>query len=69
MIAVHACADTAHAERESSGLSRRELRAISGKSRNRRIHGRRRLSVDMALRLARLFGTSERFWLNLQNEY
>ena len=50
-------------------FSRRELRAISGKSRNRRIHGRRRLSVDMALRLARLFGTSERFWLNLQNEY
>ncbi len=32
------------------------------------VHGRRRLSVDMALRLARLFGTSERFWLNLQNE-
>ena len=30
--------------------------------------GRRRLSVDMALRLARLFGTTERFWLNLQNE-
>ena len=32
------------------------------------IHGRRRVSVDMALRLARLFGTTERFWLNLQNE-
>jgi addiction module HigA family antidote len=32
------------------------------------IHGRRRLSVDMALRLSRYFGTSERFWLNLQNE-
>ena len=32
------------------------------------VHGRRRLSVDMAWRLARLFGTSERFWLNLQNE-
>ena len=32
------------------------------------VHGRRRLSVDMALRLARLFGTTERFWLNLQNE-
>ena len=32
------------------------------------VHGRRRVSVDMALRLARLFGTTERFWLNLQNE-
>ena len=32
------------------------------------VHGRRRLSVDMALRLARLFGTTERFWLNLQSE-
>ena len=32
------------------------------------VHGRRRLSVDMALKLARLFGTTERFWLNLQNE-
>ena len=31
------------------------------------VHDRRRLSVDMALRLSRYFGTSERFWLNLQN--
>ena len=32
------------------------------------IHGRRHISVDMALRLSRFFATSERFWLNLQNE-
>ena len=32
------------------------------------VHDRRRLSVDMALRLSRCFGTSEHFWLNLQNE-
>lgn len=32
------------------------------------VHDRRRLSVDMALRLARFFGTTERFWLNLQTE-
>lgn len=32
------------------------------------VHNRRRISVDMALRLSRCFGTSERFWLNLQNE-
>lgn len=30
------------------------------------IHGRRRLSTDMALRLAKLFGTTDRFWINLQ---
>lgn len=32
------------------------------------IHDRRRLTVDMALGFSRCFGTSERFWLNLQNE-
>ena len=32
------------------------------------IHGKRRLSTDMALRLSRLFGMSERFWVNLQAE-
>ena len=32
------------------------------------IHGRRRVSVDMALRLSRFFSSTERFWLNLQNE-
>jgi antitoxin HigA-1 len=30
------------------------------------LHGRRRLTTDMALRLSRFFGTSERFWINLQ---
>lgn len=32
------------------------------------LHDRRRLSVDMALRLSRALGPSEHFWLNLQNE-
>jgi len=32
------------------------------------LHDRRRLSVDMALRLSRVFGTGDHFWLNLQNE-
>jgi addiction module HigA family antidote len=32
------------------------------------INGRRRLTVDTALRLSKFFGTSERFWLNLQND-
>ncbi len=32
------------------------------------IHNRRKLTVEMALRLSRFFGNSHRFWLNLQNE-
>ena len=32
------------------------------------IHNKRKISVEMALRLARYFGTSSKFWLNLQNE-
>ena len=36
---------------------------------NEIVHGQRRISADTALRLARYFGTSERFWLNLQGRY
>jgi addiction module HigA family antidote len=36
---------------------------------NEIVHGQRRISVDTALRLARYFGTSERFWVNLQARY
>lgn len=33
------------------------------------IHERRGVSADTALRLARYFGTSPEFWLNLQQSY
>lgn len=33
------------------------------------IHGRRRVTADTALRLAKYFGTSARFWLGLQDDY
>ena len=33
---------------------------------NEIVHGKRGITADTALRLARYFGTSERFWLNLQ---
>ncbi|EHK88884.1 plasmid maintenance system antidote protein [Saccharomonospora azurea SZMC 14600] len=33
------------------------------------MQGTRGISADTALRLARYFGTSERFWLNLQSRY
>jgi addiction module HigA family antidote len=39
----------------------------------RRIHeivrGTRAITADTALRLARYFGTTERFWLNLQTQH
>ena len=32
------------------------------------IHNKRRISIEMALRLSKFFGNSHKFWLNLQNE-
>jgi addiction module HigA family antidote len=36
---------------------------------NEIVHGKRRITADTALRLARYFGTSDLFWVNLQNRY
>jgi len=36
---------------------------------NEIVHGTRAITADTALRLARYFRTSERFWLNLQARY
>jgi len=36
---------------------------------NEIVHGLRGISADTALRLARYFGTSEEFWMNLQARY
>ena len=36
---------------------------------NEIVLGKRSVSADSALRLARFFGTSPRFWLNLQTAY
>jgi addiction module HigA family antidote len=36
---------------------------------NEIVRGSRSVSANTALRLARYFGTSERFWLNLQTGY
>ena len=33
------------------------------------VHGERAITADTALRLSRYFGTTERFWLNLQARY
>ncbi len=36
---------------------------------NEIVHGKRGITADTALRLAKFFGTTERFWLNLQVRY
>jgi len=36
---------------------------------NEIVHGKRRISADTALRLARYFGTADLFWINLQVRY
>jgi addiction module HigA family antidote len=54
------------------GLSQYRLaRDISVPARriNEIVHRKRAITADTALRLARYFSTSERFWLNLQSRY
>jgi addiction module HigA family antidote len=36
---------------------------------NEIVHGKRGITADSSLRLARYFDTSERFWMNLQTRY
>ena len=54
------------------GVSQYELAKVVGVSPrriNEIVHGKRSISPDTALRLARAFDVSDRFWLNLQNRY
>lgn len=54
------------------GVSQYELAKVIGVSArriNEIVHGTRGISADTALRLARAFDMSDRFWLNLQNRY
>jgi addiction module HigA family antidote len=57
--------------RGAHSTERPECRSIAVPPRriNEIVHGQRRISADTALRLARFFGTSERFWMNLQSRY
>ena len=43
--------------------------SVSPRRINEIVHGKRAISADTALRLARYFGTTDRFWLNLQTHY
>ncbi len=54
------------------GLSQHRLAVAIGvppRRINEIVHGKRRVPADTALRLSRYFGTSERFWMNLQGRY
>lgn len=42
---------------------------VSARRINEIVHGKRAISPNTALRLSRYFGTSERFWMNLQARY
>lgn len=42
---------------------------VSARRINEIVHGTRSITPDTALRLARAFDVSDRFWLNLQNRY
>ena len=57
---------------EGFGITQNKL-AVSIRVPPRRIneivHGKRAITADTALRLARYFGTSAQFWLNLQAHY
>jgi addiction module HigA family antidote len=57
---------------EPLGLSQYRLAhdiSVAPRRINEIVHGTRSVTADTALRLARYFGTSERFWLNLQARY
>ena len=57
---------------EPLGLSQHRVAVAIGvppRRINEIVHGKRGISADTALRLARFFGTSDRFWLNLQSRF
>ncbi len=57
---------------EPLGLSQYRLAkdiTVPARRINEIVHGTRAVTADTALRLARYFGTSERFWLNVQARY
>jgi addiction module HigA family antidote len=42
---------------------------MSPRAINEIVHGKRSITANSALRLAKYFGTSPEFWLNLQTSY
>ncbi|HET8957473.1 MAG TPA: HigA family addiction module antitoxin [Microcella sp.] len=57
---------------EGFGITQNKLAVAIGvppRRINEIVHGKRGISADTAIRLARYFGTSEEFWMNLQSHY
>ena len=57
---------------EESGLTQKDFAARLGttpKNLSQLINGKQSLSIDMATKLARMYGTSIPYWLNLQQAY
>lgn len=57
---------------EGFGISQNKLAVSVGvppRRINEIVHGKRGITADTAIRLARYFGTSEEFWMNLQSNY
>ncbi len=57
---------------EPLGLTQNSLAVAIGvppRRINEIVHGKRRITADTALRLARYFGNSAQFWINLQTHY
>lgn len=57
---------------EPMGISQNRLAreiGVSPRRVNEIVLGKRAVTTETALRLARYFGTSERFWLGLQTDY
>lgn len=58
--------------RNPMGISQHQLAkdtSVASRRINQIVRGTRAITADTALRLARHFGTTERFWLNLQANY
>lgn len=57
---------------EAMGISQYRLAqdiSVPPRRINEIVLGKRAISADTALRLARYFGTTDRFWLNLQSRF
>ena len=57
---------------EPMGISQYRLAkslSVSPRRINEIVHGKRAITADTAIRLARYFGTSPQLWMNLQGRY
>lgn len=69
---IHPCEVLLEEFLKPMGLSQYRLAKVTSvppRRINEIVHGNRAITADTALRLARYFGTTDRFWLNLQTRY